>query len=129
MIALLLTLQELLEVPYVTLYVLANTLPVLDVLDLSWCQGWMHRCCAGLSAHICAEISNTSDESEPFLCVYCVLANQAAKIKQLKDSLNSVLSCLPSQNSTAHPPTTNPAANALQPQNNDLSQDISDDDL
>ena len=94
-----------------------------------WCQGWMHRCCAGLSAHIFAEISNTSDESEPFLCVYCVLANQAAKIKQLKDSLNSVLSCLPSQNSTAHPPTTNPAANALQPQNNDLSQDISDNDL
>ena len=89
----------------------------------------MHRCCAGLSARIFAKISNNSDESEPFLCVYCVLANQAAKIKQLKDSLNSVLSHLPSQNSTAHPPSTNPAANALQPQNNNLSQDISDDDL
>ena len=57
------------------------------------------------------------------------MANQAAEIKQLKDSLNSVLSRLPSRNSTAHPPSTNPAANALQPQNNNLSQDISDDDL
>ena len=66
------------------------------------CQSWMHRHCAGLSTPIFAEISNNSEESKPFLCVYCVLYNQAAKIKKLKDLLNTILSCSPSQSSSAN---------------------------
>ena len=74
--------------------------------EVVYCEGrylsWMHRRCAGLSTPIFAEISNNSEESKPFLCVYCVLYNQAAEIKKLKDLLNTILSCSPSQSSSAN---------------------------
>jgi len=92
------------------------------------CQSWMHRRCAGLSTPIFAEISNNSEESEPFLCVYCVLYNQAAEIKKLKDSLNTILSCSSSQSSSANL-SDNTAANDLQPQDRRSSQDNSDSDV
>ena len=90
-----------------------------------WYQSWMHRRCAGLSTPIFAEILNNSEESEPFLCVYCVLYNQAAEIKKLKDLLNTILSCSPSQSSSANL-SVSTAANDLQPQDRRSSQDLSD---
>lgn len=53
------------------------------------CNSWLHRKCAGLSNSI---FQHLSDSKTPFLCVYCLLTNQAAQIAELKSTLAQLTS-------------------------------------
>ena len=55
------------------------------------CNSWLHRKCAGLSSET---FQHLSDSNKPFLCVYCLLPNQAVQIAELKSTLAKLTSKL-----------------------------------
>ena len=55
------------------------------------CNSWLHHKCAGLSS---STFQHLSDSNKPFLCVYCLLSNQAVQIAKLKSTLAQLTSKL-----------------------------------
>ena len=47
------------------------------------CQGWFHRCCAGVSSK---QFSALSDSEDPYLCTICLQQVIRDTIKELKES-------------------------------------------
>ena len=91
------------------------------------CSGWLHRHCAGLSV---SQFAHMSTGTESFYCVYCTLQQQALEIKELKKTVQTLvsdmakissgdtadLSARPVSNTTTT--SKSPAANPLQYSNN-----------
>jgi len=51
------------------------------------CNSWVHRQCAGLTQP-CFKL--ISESKAPFLCVYCLLIQQASQINQLQNTVNNL---------------------------------------
>ena len=71
------------------------------------CNSWLHRKCAGLSS---STFQHLSDSNKPFLCVYCLLSNQAVQIAELKSTLAQLTSKL-SNDSSNLPASPNTPSN------------------
>ena len=51
------------------------------------CQGWLHRCCAGVSSK---QFSALSDSEDPYLCTICSQQVMRDTIKELKESVSAL---------------------------------------
>ena len=51
------------------------------------CQGWLHRKCAGLSRPV---FDKLSESDNPYVCLQCMLHNQAKEITELKSVINAL---------------------------------------
>lgn len=51
------------------------------------CSSWVHRQCAGLTQP-CFKL--ISESKAPFLCVYCMLTQQASQVSQLQNKVNNL---------------------------------------
>ena len=81
-------------------FVIAEDTNKNDGEDAIFCEGrcnsWLHRKCAGLSN---STFQHLSVSNSPFLCVYCLLSNQATQIAELKSKLGQLTSKLSSDSS------------------------------
>ena len=78
-----------------------------DGEDAIFCEGsWLHRRCAGLSKPV---FQHLSDSNKPFLCVYCLLSNQAVQIAKLQETLAQLTSKLSPAGDSSNLPTAQSA--------------------